>query len=202
MTVPSRATVLLRLKKVGAKSMPRHRRSVSRAVVVCGLFVGALLGLTVGGSLAATIYCGGGYCAGTESADSLYGTNGYDNIVGKSGRDFITGYNTGDTLHGGADGDDVRGWGGNDTLYCEAGNENPGATGGRCSGFDNGDTAFGGLGEDLVDGGNGTDSLWGKEDNDVVKAEDGYADVVGGDGGYDVCYIDGYDTAYNCEAVY
>lgn len=44
--------------------------------------------------------------------------------------------------------------------------------------------------------------IWGKEDNDAMKADDGYADVVGGDGGYDTCDIGDGDTAFDCEKVY
>jgi len=141
----------------------------------------------------------------------MWGTIGYDEIVAGSGRDWVNTMDSGDSGHGGADGDHVEGDNGNDTIHCEAGNENPsvvvqsptfGSVGGFCWGGANGDDVFGGLGEDEVASGFGTDHIWGKEDNDAMKADDGYADVVGGDDGYDTCDIGAGDTAFSCEKVY
>jgi hypothetical protein len=183
-----------------------------RPLLVAAVLVGACLGLLAGASSAQYITCGGGYCGGTAQADVMNGTAGYDNMVAGSGRDFVSTKETGDSAYGGADGDHVEGDNGNDDIHCEAGNENPSvlvAAGGYeyyvpgfCWGGPNGDYVYGGLGEDEVASGYGTDQIWGKEDNDAMKAHDGYADVVRGDEGYDTCDIDSPDTAFSCEKVY
>lgn len=182
-----------------------------RSLLIVALMVGAWAGLVAGGYAATFIDCGGGYCSGTEGNDVMTGTEGYDEMVAGSGRDFVNTRATGDAAHGGADGDHVEGDNGNDTVHCEAGNENPSVAvqagfeyyvGGFCWGGPHGDDVFGGFGEDEVASGYGTDRIWGKEDNDAMKADDGYADVVGGDSGYDTCDIGAGDTAYSCEKVY
>lgn len=178
-----------------------------RSTLIAALLVGACFGLLVGASSAKLVFCSGGYCSGTEFNDELIGTGGFDEMVAGSGRDYVSAHEGSDSVHGGADGDHVEGDNGNDTVHCEAGNENPSVgvnnqTSGFCWGGANTDDVFGGLGEDEVASGYGTDHIWGKEDNDAMKAHDGYADVVGGDGGYDTCDIDSPDTAFNCEKVY
>jgi hypothetical protein len=191
---------------------PRARRALDpRSLLIVALVAGASVGLVTGSSVAKSVFCGGGYCSGTEQDDIMEGTEGYDQMVAGSGRDFVSTRGTGDDGNGGPDGDHVEGDNGNDTIHCEAGNENPSVAvqagfeywvGGFCWGGPHGDDVFGGLGEDEVASGFGTDRIWGKEDNDAMKADDGYADVVGGDSGYDTCDIGAGDSAFNCEKVY
>jgi hypothetical protein len=97
------------------------------------------------------------------------------------------------------------------TRYCTG-------YGDYCYGTDNPDTIYDGNGTDIIQaraGGDvvraGTylydyDYVYGGRGNDVIRARDdfdtGYYDIVNGQRGYDVCYVDYADSVSNCEEVY
>lgn len=109
------------------------------------LFGTAILLLTAGAALAATVRCDGGGCSGTAKADTLYGTPGFDSIRGGGGADTIYGGGSGDKLNGGAGRDTIRAGAGNDTVRGGAGDDKMSGRGGI-------DRLYGGYGDDIMHG--------------------------------------------------
>ena len=93
--------------------------------------VGALLALSAGGTLAATLVCAldpAARCAGTAGDDELYGEPGPDRIFGLGGDDSIfasygddriEGNHGDDWLHGGPGSDTVLGGPGDDEIHVD-----------------------------------------------------------------------------------
>ena len=176
-----------------------------RTIKVVTMIV-ALLALTAGVALAATVDCS------TDPSRACYGTSGDDTITGTEIRDEIDAFGGVDT---------VAGKGGNDAIYGGDGNDL------RLSGDKGDDAVYGGPGSevfiygregsDLLVGNLGRDNIFTSEfpninpgvdtvragpDNDGIDAEDGFKDFIDcGTGDSDLVYFDrGLDAvASNCE---
>lgn len=175
---------------------------VKRRAVVAGLIVGCVLGLVAGGALAASIQCGGGYCGGTNSADTMTGTLGFDEIHAQSGQDTIYGKDGGDALYGEADADLIEGHGEADAIHGQYGNDHA-SYGGGLIGNNGEDDIFGFDGFDGLTGGAGADELYGNEHADVLNSwGDNQYDVVNGGNGDDTCWAGTEDFVSQCETVH
>lgn len=141
--------------------------------------MGALVLLTAGAALAATVDCDGGRCVGTRNEDTLRGTGGVDKMFGFAGNDRISGSYSGDFVYGGSGIDTIRGDYGADTIYGQDGND-------ELSGGPVGDRIFAGPGYDVVDGGVGPDR---------VSAADGMLDSVSCGSGNDTAVVDRADLS-------
>jgi Ca2+-binding RTX toxin-like protein len=137
--------------------------------VAVAIFVGS------GVALAATILCDGGFCAGTNRPDSIFGTHKHDAIFAKDGGDFVSGGRSADNLNGG-DGDDrvLGGWGD--------------------------DWVKGGRHDDVVRGYPGNDTITGGSGDNFIRAADGMRDhIVCGDNSWNLIYYDRHlDRFSNC----
>ncbi len=144
-----------------------------RRVVLLSVTAALVLALAAGVTFAATRYCDGGECVGTNMADRIVGSDGQDTVHAGSGNDVVIGRGDDDRLFGGKGRDEVRGQRGNDTVK--------GSTGA--------DTVSGGPGDDLVRGGT------------HEQADDGARDILDcGAGTADtVHYTPGTDVTSNCE---
>ena len=96
------------------------------------------------------------------------------------------------------------------TRYCAG-------SGNYCYGTANPDTIYDGPGYDIIQARAGGDlvragyylydydDVYGGRGGDVIRARDdynsGYYDIVNGQRGYDVCYVDYADSVSNCEEV-
>src|SRR3712207_1115734 len=169
-------------------------------------------------ALAATIECSGGYCVGTEEADTMsgsdtademHGLGGPDSLFGRDGDDVsLQGGRGNDTLKGGKGNDGLAGYFGNDRLYGGLGDDEmrgdddwdyPNRTDGQ-------DRLYGGEGNDSLWGYYGDDALFGGDGNDFINAFDderftGGEDIVDCGKGHDVVIFDkGVDKVdKNCE---
>jgi len=156
------------------------------AVLALGLL------LTGGVALAASVFCTGGQCVGTEASDTMQGLDSRstpDQIFGLGARDSIFANAGDDEVIGGAGSDEIGGGAGNDTLI--------GGTG-----FD---SIIGDTGQDTLRGGSDNDRLSGvddplgrfpaeRDDIDCGENADGSADD-------DFAAVDRLDTVKNCERV-
>ena len=146
-----------------------------RRVVILLTTVAAAIVVGSGVALAATIWCDGGHCFGTNRPDSIFGTDRHDAIFAKDGGDFVSGRGRADNLNGG-DGDDelLGGWGD--------------------------DWVKGGRHDDAVEGNLGNDRLTGGSGDNVIRAADGMKDlIVCGDGSWNLIYYDQHlDRFLNC----
>ena len=156
------------------------------AVLALGLL------LTGGVALAASVFCTGGQCVGTQFSDTMQGLNSRstpDEIFGLGARDNIFANAGDDFAYGGGGSDHLQGGLGNDTLKGESGN----------------DSIIGGGGQDKLFGGSANDSISGiddplgrapaeKDEIDCGENPDGSADN-------DFAAVDGLDTVKNCERV-
>src|SRR5215217_7528264 len=66
-----------------------------------------------------------------------------------------------------------------------------------CYGTANPDTIYDGPGSDIIQARAGGDVIRARDDFDS-----GYSDIVNGQRGYDVCYVDYADSVSNCEEVH
>lgn len=132
--------------------------------------MGALLVLSAGVALAATVTCDGGGCGGTGEADRISGTANRDTINARGGGDTVVARASGDMVRGGYGADDIGGGGGNDTVQ-------------------------GGPGPDEISGGPGRDSINGANGDDTVRAADGSLDSISCGLGTDTAFVDEADLS-------
>lgn len=185
----------------------RLRRSGVIAVFVIGVCAGTLAGVAF-----ADIYCGSGYCAGTNGGDDIHGTDGFNEIHAFDGLDRVWAKAAGDSLYAGDQADRINAEDGPDVIHGQLGNDgyNPGTTDcilvrGDCAalvGNAGADTIYGFDGWDLLIGFNEYDEMYGDNHDDSLAAQDGGRDLVhGGPNGSrgDACLLDAVDTWLSCE---
>jgi Ca2+-binding RTX toxin-like protein len=148
---------------------------------------------------------------GAGGEDFILGGAGNDFLVGGRYNDSLIGGDDNDTLHGGGENDDLYGDAGNDVLYGDMFTATYAADGAYLTyqelepaGTDllnagsGDDYLSGGGGDDLLIGGTGNDTLFGSLGNDTLvgdgfvsvnPATDGGIDVMAGDAGDDIYYV-------------
>lgn len=148
---------------------------------------------------------------GAGGEDFILGGAGNDFLVGGRYNDLLLGGDDNDTLHGGGENDDLYGDAGNDVLYGDLFSATYAADGALLTyqelepaGTDllnagsGDDYLYGGGGDDVLIAGTGNDTLFGGLGNDTLvgdgfvsvnPATDGGIDVMAGDAGDDIYYV-------------
>ncbi len=132
---------------------------------------------------------------GGDGNDTIQGLDGNDVLDGGAGNDSIGGNAGRDKIYGGLGNDTIRGHGGNDLLYGQAHID-------KIWGGDGNDYIDGGTSNDRLQGDTGDDTIVGGLGDDHVYAKnDGGADSIDGNDGFDDIRVDVLDTYKNCEDV-
>jgi Ca2+-binding RTX toxin-like protein len=136
------------------------------------------------------ISCPGGYCDGTNAADSMSGTTHQDCMYGYEGNDKLNGYGNSDILYGDLGNDTLNGGDGPDVFDDYAGTNmlNGGA------GADTFFADFASYGYDEIS------KISGGTGNDIVYAHEGTKDTINCGAGTDHVSVDqGLDVVRGCE---
>lgn len=143
----------------------------------------------------------GGYLAGTQGNDTIYGSARADYITAGPGNDLIYAAGGNDTIFGGTGNDTIFGGSGNSVIHGEDGNDRIvllrgnhlvyGGPGNDWIEVQGGDTTlFGGFGDDIISGGADRDLIYGGDGDDTLRGGPG-ADRLYGDAGNDLLFGDG-----------
>jgi Ca2+-binding RTX toxin-like protein len=132
---------------------------------------------------------------GGDGNDKIQGLDGNDVLDGGAGNDSIGGNAGRDRIYGGLGNDTIRGHGGNDLLYGQAHID-------KIWGGDGNDYIDGGTSNDRLQGDTGDDTIVGGLGDDHVYAKnDGGADSIDGNDGFDDIRVDVLDIYKNCEDI-
>lgn len=131
-------------------------------------------------------------CSGPDGPDTILGKANVDFLFGDEGADDIRGGTGGDTIFGDIDGDNLRGGDGPDTIDGGRGNDFIFGEGGidTLLGSCDDDELNGGSEDDFLRGGARQDKLFGGSGNDTLCDGPGPGDVLEGNDGDDILWID------------